>query len=97
VEVNSAHGLFDVLKLEAASFGQAVALAEQADTTAEQISWLSVAIEAAFGCCELCGRLRDVDPDRADEVANKWRDLVADYMVRRHQVVENRKAELVGV
>jgi hypothetical protein len=97
VDINSAHGLFDVLKLEAAHFGQAVAVAEQADTTTEQISWLSIAIESAFACCELCGRLRDIDPDRANEIANKWRDLAADYAVRRDEVVQNRKAELAGM
>jgi hypothetical protein len=94
VDFQSTHGLFDVLKLEAANFGQAVALAEEADTASARISWLGAAIEAAFACCEICGRLRDIDPDRANEVANKWRDLAADYAVRRHLLVESRRAEL---
>jgi hypothetical protein len=94
VDISKARGLFDVAKLEAANFGAAVARAEEADTTSARVDWLSIAIDSAFACCEIYGRLRDIWPDRANEVANKWRNLAADLCVRRHEVVQNRRAEL---
>jgi hypothetical protein len=97
MDTNSAHVLFDLLGLQAGEFGRAVDQANEAATTTERISWLSVAVEAAFGCIELAGRLRDINPAKADDLASQWRDSAIDLVVRRHEVVENRRAELGGV
>jgi hypothetical protein len=48
---------------------------------------LSEAIKPAFTCVEIAGRLRDVEPNRANEVANTSRDRGVCYAVRRHEVV----------
>lgn len=92
--VGSAHALFDVLSLEAAAFSEAVEEGDSAATVSERVSWLNVAIDNAFACVEFCGRLRDIDPARADECANVWRETVTDLAVIRHEVVVSRRAEL---
>jgi hypothetical protein len=68
---------------------------EQADTVSARISWLSAALECAYGCAEFAGRLRDLHPNAANRIANTWRDLAARIVVDRAKVVEDRKAELV--
>jgi hypothetical protein len=94
VEARSANGLFDALGLEAWNFGRCVEQAKSADATSTCISWLSAGIESAFAACELAGKLRAVNPDAADNLANRWRDAAIDLAVRRHEVVQSRKAEL---
>jgi hypothetical protein len=94
VDPNSAHGLFDMLELEAWNFGRCAEQAKSADCTSAYISWLSAGIESAFACVEMAGRLREVNPGAADNLANRWRDAVIDLAVRREEVVQDRKAEL---
>jgi hypothetical protein len=96
VELNSASGLLNMLALQAWAYDRAVKQAEQADTASTRISWLSVALECAYGVAEIAGRLRDVRPTMANRIANTWRDLAAGIAVDRAKVVQDRKAESVG-
>jgi hypothetical protein len=86
-----------MVELEAWNFGRCVEQAKGADCTSAYISWLSAGIESAFACVEMAGRLREVNPDAADNLADRWRDAVIDLAVRREEVVQNRKAELAGM
>jgi hypothetical protein len=96
VGARSVNGLLDMVELEAANFSRCVGQAKRANCASTIISWLSAAIESAFACVELAGRLRDYEPDAADQLASRWRDAAADLSVRRHEVVENARAELAG-
>jgi hypothetical protein len=94
MEDREASGILDFVELEAANYARACSLAKQASSVSERISWLSAAVESAFGACELVGRLREFHPDAADNLCNRWRDAAADLSVRRAKLVEERRAEL---
>jgi hypothetical protein len=96
VELDSANGLLDALGLESWNFSRCVEQADRADCASTRISWLTGALESAYGCAEIAGRLRDVHPNMANRIANTWRDLAAEIAVDRNRVVENRRAELVN-
>jgi hypothetical protein len=85
-----------MVELEAANFARCLTQAKTTEVASSRISWLSAAIESAFANVEMAGRLREFHPDAATNLANKWRDAAADLVVRRHEVVENAKAELVS-
>jgi hypothetical protein len=94
MDLDSANGLLDMLALQAWSYDLAVQQVEQADMASARISWLSAALECAYGCAEIAGRLRDVHPNAANRIANTWRDLAAGIAVAREKVVRDRRADL---
>ena len=95
VDESSANAVLDLIELEAANHARCKAKALHATTASERISWLSAALESAHGAAEMAGRLREFHPDAADRIINRWRDEAANLAVRRHEVVENPKAELI--
>jgi hypothetical protein len=94
VEERSAHSLLNMIELEAWNHARCLEQAKSTEVASSRISWLSAAIESAFANVEMGGRLREFHADAATNLANKWRDAAADLCVRRHEVVENRRAEL---
>lgn len=94
VDIGSANALFRLLDLEAGPFGRAVERVDSAATTSEVLSWTNVAIESAFACVELSGRLRDADPERANANSTVWRDMVKDLTIACHEIAQTRRAEL---
>jgi hypothetical protein len=96
VDASQVHALFDLLGLEAEAFGRAVERADSATSVSGMLSWINVAIESAFACVELSGRLRDVDPERANANSNVWRDMVRDQIIAAHEIAEARREELSG-
>ena len=97
MEVNSTHGLLDMLALESANYDRCVAEAKKADTASGRINWTSGIVESAFNAVEICGKMRDADQVHANVVEGigcRWRDIAAEAVVRRHQLIEARRAEL---
>ena len=85
-----------MLELEAANFARSIGQAAHAQCATTLISWQSAAIESGFSCVELASKLRDHNPDSATNLSNRWRDAVAELVRWRHDVVESRRAELIG-
>jgi hypothetical protein len=84
--------------MESEAFDQAVQADATAETVSDRVTQLSLAVDAAFNCVEICGQLRGADVWHADVVeamARSWRQIAADFVIRRHELVENRRAELV--
>jgi hypothetical protein len=89
--------LLDMLGLESANYDRCAAEAEKAETASGRISWTSGMVESAFNAVEICGKIWDADQVHAsvvESIACRWRDVAAEAVVLRHQLVEARRAEL---
>jgi hypothetical protein len=96
VEEQSAHSLLNMVELEAWNYARCLKQAKSTEVASSRISWLSAAIESAFANVEMAGRLREFHPDAANNLAYAWRNAAADLCVRRHEVVQNARAELIA-
>jgi hypothetical protein len=88
-----------MLGLEAANYDRCAKAAERAETASDRINWTSGMVEGAFNCVEICGQLRNsgqIHSDSVEGIAQSWREVATQAVVRRYQLVQSARAELAS-
>ncbi len=79
--------ILDLIHLEGEQLDVERHRARLAATNIELLSHHARALDHCLSVFELIGRLRDTHPDKAEEVAKVWRDIVVDVTGEYHAVL----------